>query len=96
MTYQDKFKVGDKVTWRNDGYATVTGGREKLGDGPFQITQVRDIDESAEYDPYDHQYMGQQSAGHTQHVVIAESPTVTFTTGRTAPRYFSGAYFKLA
>lgn len=39
---QDKFIVGDKVTWSDDHYATLTDGRKRNGDGPFEVVEVID------------------------------------------------------
>lgn len=59
MIREDKFKVGDKVTWANDDYATMTTNcRETYGDGPFEIVSV---DESC----CQYRFMG-----HTQHVTL--------------------------
>lgn len=56
---QDTFEVGDKVTWYNDHYARFTGGRKRLGDGPFEIRSVHPV--RCNLLP---------SAGHSQHVRI--------------------------
>lgn len=43
MIRQDKFAVGDKVTWFNDDYAILTQGRKEHGDGPFTIMAIHDV-----------------------------------------------------
>lgn len=76
----DKFVVGDSVVWADEWYATMTGGRERLGSGPFEIIEVFD----REYDPpYDDDGQSNWSSmGHTQHVLVAGSDIM-----------WSGAYF---
>jgi hypothetical protein len=55
---QDKFKIGDKVTWANDDMANLTGGRNRLGNGPFAILKTENVKRHF------------RSVGHTQFVVI--------------------------
>lgn len=56
MNYRtDKFKIGDWVTWFNDEWANLTGGRNRLGDGPFEIIDIDDSD-----------FRVFKSVGHTQ------------------------------
>lgn len=56
--HQDRFEVGDTVTWRNEDMATTTNGRVALG-GTVTIVGVTEVPGSAWY-----------GVGHTQHVVV--------------------------
>lgn len=59
MTFRtDLFEVGDQVTWFNDHYAKLTGGRKRLGEGPFEIVGVQRVKTNF------------RSVGHLQHVKI--------------------------
>lgn len=81
MTYRtDKFKTGDRVTWFDDGYATLIDGRAKYGNGPFTVGLVVNL-ENIRY-PGEYQSTW-QSVGHTQHLFIDEIESA-----------FSGAFFK--
>lgn len=88
MTYRtDKFAVGDKVTWFDDEYATMTDGREHYGDGPFEIIKVFNRDYES-YDYPDGCHSNWDSMGHTQHVRVA-TPSDPDSTHQ-----YSGAFFK--
>jgi hypothetical protein len=67
MYRTDKFKVGDRVTWSDPHYATITQGWVKYGEGPFKIIAVRDVPK--EYDRYD-DTTNWDSMTHTQMVTI--------------------------
>lgn len=59
IVQQDKFKIDDKVTWANDFWANFTNGRKRMGDGPFIISAIYDVNP----DLYDF-------VGHSQHIYI--------------------------
>ena len=80
---QDKFAVGDQVTWFDDYWATLTDGRKKFGDGPFQVLLAKDepfVDWSSAGDDRSNW----STMGHTQYILI-ELPVL---------RIYSGAFFK--
>lgn len=80
MVRQDKFNVGDKVTWFDDYYANATDGCKTIGNGPFVIATVID----RPYCNYDDDTSNWQLMGHTQHVGIDKGAGL-----------YSGAFFKL-
>ena len=59
--FQDTLTVGDIVTWRDDGWATMTDGRHRFGD-ILTIIEVRPVA------PKDFSVVA-----HTQHVRIDKS-----------------------
>lgn len=84
---KDLFEAGDKITWINDHYANLTGGRKKYGDGPFTVLSAKEIPDTM---------MGEtstmsmrQAAGHTQHLHV-DIPTPE---GKDNT-FWSGAFFK--
>jgi hypothetical protein len=76
--YEDRFKFGDAVTWRDENSATRTGGRKRLGDR-LTIKDVHEVSGS------------RRDVGHTQHVTIMEDPNAGFGSNE---HCFSGAYFR--
>jgi hypothetical protein len=89
MVRMDKFKVGDKVTWFDDHYATLVDGRERYGNGPFTVSKV--------YDRENFDHTGElgtlwESMAHTQHLEIEGWFSRT---NVTLPQQVSGAFFKL-
>lgn len=71
------------MTWANNNYAIMLGGRAEYGDGPFVVDEVF-------YRPYiEDQYddgfyqSNWSSMGHTQHISVIGMDSV-----------FSGAFFK--
>jgi hypothetical protein len=85
----DKFQVGDKVTWTDEDYATLTGGRERFGDGPFEIIKVYDREFSPPYYELDMSNWAQM--GHTQHVQIDACPVEDTTN---VEKLWSGSFFR--
>lgn len=84
---QDKFKIGDRVTWADENYADMTNAAKTYGEGPFSIVEVQ----NPEFESYEHyhDYEGGsnwRSMGHTQFVKIDAAPE----------KRWSGAFFKIA
>jgi hypothetical protein len=77
--YEDTFKPGDLVTWRDENYATLTSGRRRYGDR-LTIKAVRPIIDRR----------NARGAGHNQLVTIQEDPNSAFARNN----YFSGAFFR--
>jgi hypothetical protein len=81
----DRFAIDDLVTWFDDSYADACGSREALGDGPFKIVEVEDVEAHYENERERAFYLqaNREAAGHTQRVIIDAST-----------ERFSGAYFR--
>lgn len=80
--YEDKFSVGEIITWRDDVWAQRAGGQARYGNGPFQITEVLDQPESH-----------WESMAHTQHVKI-KFITPPIPQADLPLTWISGAFFK--
>jgi hypothetical protein len=78
----DRHEVGDLVVWRDDNFATITGGRRRYGDGPFRVLEVRD----APLYVTGAEWSNHKSMGHTQHVTVRMSTS--------EKEVFSGAFFR--
>lgn len=91
MNYRiDKFSLGDKVTWFDDHYATFTRGRERYGDGPFEIVEI--VDQAGKSLTQDGRLAMWEAMAHTQHVYI----DVSSLAGNSETKVrFSGAFFKI-
>jgi hypothetical protein len=76
--YKDRFKPGDVVTWRNEEYATMTGGRSRLGER-LTIKKIRDVINNF------------HEVNHMQHVTLVEDPNAGFDLNSSC---FSGVYFR--
>jgi hypothetical protein len=75
--YRDRFAPGDQVTWRNDNFATRTGGRDRFG-RYLTVKEVREVTSNI------------GDIGHTQWVTLEEDPKAGFGLNASC---FSGAYF---
>lgn len=77
-----KFKAGDKIIWdKSSRLSFMIPEKEKeLGEGPFTVQEVRNVDPDE-----------QDSVRHSQFILAAEFPVDNY-----GPRWFSGAWFKLA
>ncbi len=66
--FDDEFRVGDMVTWRDDVGAEFSEARKDFGDGLFEVIGVREVPDELV-----------TMAGHYQHVMIAtDLEDVTF------------------
>lgn len=78
MIHRDRFAVGDVVTWRDEDKATMTQGRERLGNR-LVISDIREVTHSL------------RGVGHTQHVTIEGDENAGFKSDQWC---WSGAYFR--
>ena len=89
----DRFEVGDRVTWADDYYAEMTRGRERHGDGPFEVLAVETARYTSSEIPYVLQGVENASRwaamGHTQFVTVNH-----VSDGNWDSRRYSGAFFR--
>lgn len=78
MIHRDRFAIGDVVTWRDEDKATMTKGRERLGNR-LVIGDVREVTRSL------------RDVGHTQHVTIEGDKDAGFNSNQWC---WSGAFFR--